>query len=140
MCTQNVRFCSTPNTPAGHCIDFIVRFYGKYKVFNICIALVVGVFLAVHLVYSHLVYSHLVYSDLVYSHLVYSHLVYSHLVYSHLVYSHLVYSHWFYSRKMSVAFGLLYEFYIQKLHIKSNFTLLWEKFKRTFKSFNLKFL
>ena len=40
----------------------------------------------------------------------------------------------------SVAFGLLYELYIQKQHIKNNFILLWEKLKRKFKSFNLKFL
>jgi hypothetical protein len=74
---------------------------------------------------------------------VYSHLVYSHLVYSHLVYTHLVYSHLVYSRKMIVlhlVYSMNFINYMQKQHIKSNFTLLWEKFKRKFKSFNLKLL
>jgi hypothetical protein len=45
--SQNVRFCLTPNTTAGHCIEYIVICFGKYKVFNICIALAGFVF-AVH--------------------------------------------------------------------------------------------
>ena len=41
------KFPFSQNGIAGHCIEYIVRFYGKYKLFNICIALPVFV-IAVH--------------------------------------------------------------------------------------------